>query len=211
MKPTFTFRKYRKGLVCVVILALCMAAYFERYDILSSAGAWLDVSAPLERPVDSVMVLGGDSTTRPFVAAAIVRAGLANKVILPQLNHSSAVIDGIVPTEEQITRDVLRLGGVDANVIVRIPGPVNSTNDESSRLASYLREHPEERIAIVTSNYHTRRCRLLFARSCGALSQNLRFVGAPTDGFNSRDWWQFESGTVAYVGEYLKIAQAICF
>ena len=61
-----------------------VAGYVCRESLLTSAGQWLNVGSPLDDRVDAVMVLGGDASTRPFVAAAIIRAGLASQVLIPR-------------------------------------------------------------------------------------------------------------------------------
>ena len=49
--------------------------------VLPPVAQFLDVSEP-PRPVDHVLVLNGDPNTRPFAAAALVKAGLAREVLL---------------------------------------------------------------------------------------------------------------------------------
>ncbi len=185
-----------------------VATVAERQSLLIAAGRWLDVSSPLNEPVDYVLVLGGGAISRPFVAAAILRAGLAKKVLIQQFEESHDVRDGIALLESDMIRQVLLRSGVSAEAIVDLDAVVDSTESEAHCLARFLEEHPGAQVAVVTSDFHTRRTRLLFSRSCRSHAQNVHFVGAPTDGFDASNWWHFEDGFKLYLFEYLKLVRA---
>ncbi len=170
--------------------------------LLPLAGRFLDVSEP-PREVDDVMVLGGGADTRPFVAAALYKAGLAHRVLVPTVMASPDVDDGLTAPEHEVMRQVLLKRGVPAEAIVLLPGDVNSTADEARSLKRYLDEHPGRRVAVVTNDYHTRRARHIFHTELGA---ELPFFAAPTDGYDAGDWWRSEEGCSLYLNEYLKMA-----
>jgi hypothetical protein len=69
--------------------------------LLPLAGAYLDVSEP-PRAVDDVLVLGGGRDTRPFVAAALYKAGLAQRILLPTVKASPENEDGLAPSEFEV-------------------------------------------------------------------------------------------------------------
>ena len=199
------------GLVLALTMAMIFVAYIAREWLLSSAGHWLNVAVPLAEPVDDLLVLGGDSETRPLAAAAIIRAGLAQRVLVPQVKASGDVIDGIFPPPHEIVRQVLLQSGVGPDQIQLLPMEVDSTDREAQCLSDHLQRHPGLRVAVVTNDYHTRRTRLVFSRVCGPYAASLSIVGAPTDGYNPTNWWQYESGFVQYVNEYLKLARTCLF
>ncbi len=158
------------------------------------------------------MVLGGGSTTRPFVAAAqIVQAGLAKKILVPRFGHSQVVREGVADAEDEANRQVALRLGVSSDSIVQLDSVVDSTETEAKSLAEFLDSHPEALVAVVTNDFHTRRTRLLFSRACGDRAKQLRFVGAPTDDFDATNWWKFENGVVLYLNEFLKLARAFVF
>jgi len=198
-----------RGTALVLVLVGVIVAVTQRHSLLSTAGRSLNVSAPLPEPVDYVMVLGGGANTRPFVAAQIVRAGLAKGVLVPRFEESDEVRDGLVPAEHEIIRQVVLRSGVPADSVVLLDSVVDSTASEAKCLAGFLDEHPDARVAVVTSDFHTRRTRMLFACACHAHTGNLCIVGAPTDGFDASNWWRDESGVVQYLNEFLKLARAI--
>jgi uncharacterized SAM-binding protein YcdF (DUF218 family) len=172
--------------------------------LLAWAGAYLDASSP-PRPVDDVLILGGDVETRPFVAAALYKAGLAKRVLLTNVKHSHEVEDGLVLSEPEIARQVLLKRGVPADAIVLLPDVVDSTADEARSLKRYLDENPGRTAAVVTNDYHTRRARLIFRAEIGERAADLPFFAAPTEGFGAGDWWRSERGCAQYADEYVKM------
>jgi uncharacterized SAM-binding protein YcdF (DUF218 family) len=186
------------GIVVVIL-------YLLRAQVLPPVARFLDVSEPPEA-VDYALVLGGGSETRPFVAAALVKAGLAKQVLVPHIQLTPEAKAGIVPSEHELIRRALLARGVPETAVVLLPGEVTSTLDEARVLADFLASRPEGRVAVVTNRLYTRRARLLFRRVLGDQFIRVRFVGAPTDGHDESNWWRFESGWVDYGTEYVKLA-----
>jgi len=166
------------------------------------------VSGPGQN-ADYVMVLGGGSDTRPFVAAALVKAGRAGKVLVPRSKLSTEAEDNLVPAEQEIIRQVLVARGVAPQAIVLLPGECGSTADEARALAEFLGAGSEQTVLIVTTSYHTRRARRIFGGVFGKSAERLHFVAAPTDGFDESDWWSHELGWKAYSTEYAKLATSL--
>jgi uncharacterized SAM-binding protein YcdF (DUF218 family) len=198
-------RRWRWLLVVVVLLVV---AYLARGWWLPALGRFLDVSQPPGK-VDAVMVLGGGVSARPFVAAALIKTGHAQRVLLSTVKPPYRAADGFGVPEHEITRKILLARGVDAKQIVQLPGECNSTEDEARSLARFLDQEPGLRVTVVTSDFHTRRARLLMGRVLGERMQQITFVGAPTDGFDAETWWQNEEGMVTYTTEYMKLLQAM--
>jgi uncharacterized SAM-binding protein YcdF (DUF218 family) len=192
----------------VALIAVLVIAFLTRSWWLPPVGRFLDVSQPPAR-VDAVMVLGGGTTTRPFVAAALVKAGLAKRVLLPTVKPPYKAAEGFGVPEQETSKKVLLARGVTAGQIVLLPGECNSTEDEANALARFLETQPGLRVAVVTNNFHTRRARLLFARILGSRIDQVTFVAAPTDGFDADTWWQCEEGVVTYTTEYMKLIQTV--
>ena len=86
-----------------------------------------------------------------------MRAGLAGKILIPQVELSDENLDGLVPAEQETTRQIVRRSGISADATVLLAGVVGSTEHEAQLAAVYLQAHPDERLAIVTSDFHTRR------------------------------------------------------
>lgn len=208
MKQACRALRLRWRIALGILVVGILVTYTQRDSLLSAAGRWLNVSSALIEPVDDVLVLGGDASTRPFVASGILRAGLARRILIPQVAGSLEVRDGVMPPHHEIVREVLLQSGVRAEAIAFLPAVVDSTDREAQSLADFLELHPDRRVAVVTSDFHTRRTRVLFSRVCRAHAARLRFIGAPTDGFNASNWWRFEMGFILYINEYVKLIKA---
>jgi uncharacterized SAM-binding protein YcdF (DUF218 family) len=202
--PRRARRRWKRWVLLLIIVAPS-ALYAGRNPLLLTAGRFLDVSDPIVA-TDYVMVLGGDMQTRPFAAAALVNAGLAQKVILAKIKGAGEELDGIAPAQHDIVLAVLIKQGVSRDSIILLDRDCATTFDEASALAQFLQTKPKSSVTVVTSNFHTRRARLIFRKTLGARSANLRFIGVPTDGFTERNWWHFENGLNFYLNEYCKLA-----
>jgi uncharacterized SAM-binding protein YcdF (DUF218 family) len=189
------------------LLGFCLLAalflYFVRAPLLRAAARFLDVSES-PQAVDCVLVLGGGSQTRPFVAAALVKAGLTKEVLVPTIGLSAEEEAGWRLPEHDLIRGALIARGVPAPQIVQLDGHVSSTYEEALALARYLDQHPQRSVAVLTNSYHTRRARWIFQRVVAQRAAALHFLSAPSDGYDETNWWQSEAGFVTYLDEYLK-------
>jgi uncharacterized SAM-binding protein YcdF (DUF218 family) len=171
---------------------------------LPPTGKFLSDADPL-RQTDAVYVLGGGADTRPFVAAALVKAGLADRVLLPSVQIRDKDLEfGFLPDHE-VMRRVLIARGVDPNKISILPGVCDSTDKEAQSLARFLDSNPNMVIGVVTSDFHTRRARILFRRHLGERMQRVVFVAAPCDECSPETWWRSEWGFDTYLMEYTKL------
>jgi uncharacterized SAM-binding protein YcdF (DUF218 family) len=194
----------RRLIKLLLVVAVPVGLYLCRGWLLPPVGRYLDVSEP-PVAVDYVMVLGGGDDTRPFVAAALVKSGLAKKVLVPSIQRSAENEAGVGGPPEEIIRGVLLARGVPADAIVLLPGESSSTLDESRALAQFLDSQPDCSVALVTNPPHTRRARSIFRKALGERAGRLHMVAAPSDGYDDGNWWQTEEGFGRYIDEYVKL------
>lgn len=199
----FSLRGALAALLLAVLVGLTLWSLADR--LLPAVARWLDVGAPPHR-VDAAFILPGDQSVRPFVAAALVNAGYADRALFPQNAPSPETIAAGRLPAEQVIRRVLEQRGLTPQQIVLLEGSTISTEDDLLALGRYLREHPQTRVAVVTSHYHTRRTRLLINHMLAAQAGQVSFVSAPTARFDARDWWRRDDGFFAITSEYLKLA-----
>ena len=199
------WRRRLLGLLLVGVVAV--GIYLGRGYVLPPLANWLDVGVT-PQSVDYVMVLPGDESLRPFVAAALVKVGLAGQVLVPKTESSPAVEDRIYPPADEVIRRVLVYRGVPQDKIVILDGKSSDTSGDALALATFLESSPNVRVAVVTNDYHTRRTRWIFAVVLGDRARQVSFVSSPTESFRADNWWESEAGFVAIVGEYLKLAFA---
>lgn len=194
-------------LVLLLFLTVLLTVLLVPGWVLPPLARYLDVSETPER-ADFVLVLNGDPETRPFAAAALVRAGLVREVLLTRQRltlESASVQEGAMLSELEITERILLARGVTKDRIRILPGDVTSTADEARVLAAFLAEHPQATVAIVTNGFHTRRARMVFRKLLGDNAARVSFVGIPRDGADPENWWQTPHGCSVYVGEYCKL------
>lgn len=189
----------------MILVCLVGGLYAARGVLLPPVAHWLDVGQQ-PRVSDYVMVLGGEENTRPFVAAALVNTGLAKKALLTHAKPSADTLSGIRPPIHEINRHILVQRGVAPRDILILGHQIAHTHGEAEALATFLAASPEVRVTIVTSNYHTRRARWVFAQVLGERSHQISFVSAPAYDFRTDEWWHIDKGVRAVVAEYLKLA-----
>ena len=190
-------------LTAVLFVLLCLGGNAS----LRCAGSFLDAGEKL-RSADYVLILGGGADTRPFVAAAMVRADLAPVVLVSHWGTaeeaSPSEIDGIVPPHSELVRRVLRARGVGDHQILLMP-PSRSTLGEAQHLNAFLEGKPDVTVAVVTNDYHTRRARWAFDKILGKRRHQAYIVSAPCDTFSSEDWWKSRFGMKTYLSEFFKL------
>lgn len=189
---------------CVTVVALLFFA-----DAWAPAvGRWLDAGvAPVA--ADAVLPLPGGEETRPFVAAALHKAGLAERVLILQNPELPTEADGLQPRTHQIIEQVLVLRGVPADKLELIDGASVSTQDDAALTARYVKSLPPERrvdrLLVVTNDYHTRRTGWLFQRAFQDQPIQLTIVSAPQNSFPLERWWENAAGVTAVTSEYVKL------
>jgi uncharacterized SAM-binding protein YcdF (DUF218 family) len=187
--------------LCVTLLSAVVAAgWCQRVFLLTAAGRWLDVGEPLPEPVDCVFILGGDADTRPFAAVALIRKGWARQALL-----APSTTTAHERSHHELIREILLRRGVPAEAILELPVQVASTRDEARALRAFLEQRPVRSVAVITSDYHTRRTRAIFRRELAARATQVHFVSAPTERCKATNWWHNEQGWRMYIGEYAKM------
>jgi uncharacterized SAM-binding protein YcdF (DUF218 family) len=199
----------RSGLLKRLVVAVAATVLFVLacHYAITHAGGWLDVGQLPER-TDYVVVLPGDAERRPFVAAALINAGLAGKALIPSNLPGPDVIDGITLPAEEVIRQVLLARGVPESRIVVLPGESTNTADDLAIVFKYLSERPEASVAFVTSAIHTRRARWTIRRVMQQYRQfrgKVVMVSAPNPLFGAADWWRYPNGFLAVTTEYIKL------
>jgi uncharacterized SAM-binding protein YcdF (DUF218 family) len=198
-------RLKRRLLLGLLLLAIALTvSWAMRPHLLRAMARWLDVGQP-PRQAECLMILGGDQNTRPFVAAALVKAGFARHVLVTPPKIESWPNEMTIPPTHEVNRRVLLKLGIPSRDITILPTTAETTYDEAQALADFLRDRPDVRVLVVTSDFHTRRSRWVFARALGGQSRQVSFVSAPSDDFRPDCWWRDETGFVAITAEYLKL------
>jgi uncharacterized SAM-binding protein YcdF (DUF218 family) len=193
----------RVALVCLAA-SLIGAVCLLRLPLLARVGTWLDVGV-VPTGYDYVLVLNGEENTRPFAAVALVKAGLAQRVILTTCASAPEQEDGLALPVHEVSRQVLLRRGVPAERIIVLERAVDSTFDEARALADFLQREPDARVAIVTNPFHTRRARWILARELGPRADQISMISAPQEDLALDRWWTTWVGRETVPAEYLRL------
>lgn len=189
------------GLFLLIVL---IAAAIGAAAGLNYATDWLGTG---DRPqkADAILVLGG-SFTRPFQAADLYRQGLARKIYIsvPAREDQHRLLDeaGIAfPREEEIVRQVLLKKGVPASAIEYF-GKASVSTAAEAQAARVLFAGGAPRLLVVTSPYHLRRTKMIFADALPAA--DIRVIATSYDPF-PQAWWKDQNAARNVLLELAKI------
>jgi uncharacterized SAM-binding protein YcdF (DUF218 family) len=138
--------------------------------------------------VDAIVVLGGESWTRPQHAAELFKSGVA-----PFLLASGG-------GDCEDTRRLLEARGVPASAI-RLEPKSGSTRQNAQFSVPLLREAGARRVIIVTSWYHSRRALACFRK----YGRDMTFYSCPTT-WERKTWWPHAYTVKCIWKEYAKTA-----
>jgi uncharacterized SAM-binding protein YcdF (DUF218 family) len=144
---------------------------------------------------DAIFVFAGTRMERALEAADLYAQGYAPLVVLTEQMPDGAVdalaSRGIVlPTEAELSRDVMVKLGIPSDAIVIAPGVHNSTGQEAQTLRSLTRVRGWRRIIVVTSKLHTRRAALAARREVRAMGVDVIARGSRYDPADPAHWWR---------------------
>jgi uncharacterized SAM-binding protein YcdF (DUF218 family) len=196
----------KRSIVLLLFLGVVLAAawYWRAPLLRRAAAAWI-VNQPL-LPADLVVVLGGGPDTRPFEAARLFHQGLAPKILLMNPRPSAATELGLLPTEADLSRDILLKQKVPADAIFVAADLVTNSYDESICVRNWAGTNKVRSVIIPTDVFHTRRVRWLYAKEFSATGIRVEIEAVPGHEYSRDDWWQHEQGVVAFQNEVLKYA-----
>ena len=177
-----------KLLVLLFLACLAFGIYLLRHPILHEAGNFWVVDDPIEHS-DAIVVLGDDdySGDRAARAAELYRQGWAPVVVA-----SGRLLRPYAGIAELEAHD-LEADGVPQNAVVQFPQRAEDTREEAIALSGLFAQRGWHNVAIVTSNYHTRRARFIFSR---VLPQDVqsRVSAAPDTNYDPAGWWYSRQG-----------------
>lgn len=183
----------------ILILFACVAAgaYAGRHVWLPEIALFLIEDHPPEK-AEIIVVLAGDGYGRRILRAVeLVEQGYAPRVLV----NGSAEFYGLNESQAAIEFAVQR--GAPRRVFEAFPNEAKSTIEEAKIVDDELTRQGVSKALVVTSDFHTRRSRSLFAaRSSGKV--RYVFVASTYPEFDPEAWWRSRQGTKTLFLEYLK-------
>ncbi len=195
------------------ILYFSLAGLVILAGLLRWGGYLLIANDPLPNQVDAAVVLQGSivgEKARIAGAMQMLHRGEAGRVLLsvPKESYWGEAIPPIA--RRYIERNYG--GDIADRVDFCETGPdINSTEQEARALSPCIQEHGWRSIAVVTSNYHTRRARMLWR---GVLRQyqpsvHVSVCGVPDPEFQPRGWWRERLYAKTWLMEFSKLLWTI--
>ena len=186
------FFSWRRAIaIFAVALVATLVGWLGRASLLREAALFWIVSDPLTH-ADAIVVLGGNSQTRPPVAADLYRKGLANKVLV---SHSF---------DFQLNCAALLKLGVPANAIETFGKANTNTREEAVALREWAERNAASVFVIGSEPFMTRRVQWIFRREFSGLPAKITVQPFDPPGFSLAGWWKTEQGSTAFQNEILK-------
>jgi uncharacterized SAM-binding protein YcdF (DUF218 family) len=188
-RPSYRF-SWGWGLA-MLMLAAAGLLWFGRESLLQGAADLWIVSDPLIH-ADAIVVLAGNSQTRPPAAAELYRKGLANKVLVShwsdyQSNHAA----------------LLELG-VPASAIEVFGKAATNTREEAVALRQWVERNPVSVLVIPSEPFFARRVQWIFRREFFGEPVAIEVKPFDSPGYSHEGWWKREQGWIAFRDEILK-------
>jgi uncharacterized SAM-binding protein YcdF (DUF218 family) len=183
-------------LVLIFLAFFVFVVYLVRHPLLRMAGRFWIVNDP-PAASDVIVMLGddnynGDRATR---AAELFKAGWAPRVVA-----SGRYLRPYASIAELEQHDLVDRG-VPASAIVPLAHHAADTKEEAAAIGKFVSAQGWRRILLVTSSYHTRRSRYIFARTLPS-GTVLRVVAASDSEYDPSNWWRDRQGVKIFFHEF---------
>jgi uncharacterized SAM-binding protein YcdF (DUF218 family) len=178
--------------VAMVGLAVAgLVGWLGRESLIREATDLWIVSDPLTH-ADAIVVLGGNTQTRPPVAADLYRKGLANKVLI---SHWS---------DYQLNRAALLKLGVPTSAIETFGKANTNTREEAVALREWAERNAASVFVIPSEPFMARRVQWIFRREFSDRPVTIEVHPFNLSGYLPEGWWKTEQGLTAFQNEILK-------
>ena len=183
------------------LIAATASAIWHRPVLTVVADLWV-----VDRPVakaDAIYILGGGMQSRPFEAVRLYQRGIADRILVPDMEPLPVARAGLVKVESEWILELLPLLGVPESDITLIGERVDSTFAEAEALKKWMSENGASDVVVPTHMFHTRRMEWIMNRQLGKLGKVHPWANASL-AYTISDWWQSEIGIVMFQNELVK-------
>jgi len=187
--------------IFAAVLAIVLAA-------LGWGGALLIAPDPLPGHVDAAVVLEGSVVgyeARLAGAIALLERGTADRILL-SLPGESYWHESVMPVARAYLERTYGAGLASRVEFCQMSPEVDSTEQESEAALGCIEAHHWRSIAVVTSNYHTRRAGILWRRTLRRHDSTLELsVHGVDDPEFQEPWWRHRQSAKIWLGEFEKL------
>lgn len=190
-------------IVLLCIAAFCLVIYLIRHPLMRYAAEWWVIDEPAQH-ADTIIVLSDDN----FYGDRATRAAeLSRQQVAPVVVASGRRLRPNAGIAELIEHDLIERG-VPKEKVLRFDHDRNDTIGEAEALANLAKEKHWSSVIIVTSNYHTRRVRYIFAKIFPA-EITVSVASARDSDFDPEHWWEKRKSTALFGHEVLGMMEAL--
>ena len=177
------------------LLALVLAVVII-VELAAKAGSFLVVDEP--RPADVILVLAGETHYRPERALQLLAQGLGRRIVLDVPTNSKIYEFTQIQLAQRYVQDLSP-----ATAISLCPIEGLSTRDEALDVAKCLGHGADERVLIVTSDFHTRRALSVLRREIPGHEYSVA-ASRDQEQFGVR-WWAHRQWAKTFIDEWLRL------
>ncbi|HET9306909.1 MAG TPA: ElyC/SanA/YdcF family protein [Candidatus Sulfotelmatobacter sp.] len=182
----------------VILIALCVMLFGSRLLIAND---------PVPNHVDAAVVLQGSiaaETARIAGAVRLLQSGASDRILV-SIPHESYWGQSILPAasgfiEKNYGKDV-----ADKTDFCETGPEVDSTRQEAYAVNACIQQRHWNMVAIVTSEYHTRRAGFLWRRAVRHSATQV-WIDAVAEPDFQRQWWRGRRSAKIFTMEFLKLA-----
>ena len=203
-------KRSRKILVMSIILFLIFLFFLQ--SIFSNLGQWLVVRDELFNS-DLILVLAGSFPDRILHSIDIYKQQYAEKIVFVDSckgeygNNEEEIVE--TPQGYAQLNEIFAIKSrIPEEDLLILNGDARNTREEALRMKVFLNNNEEiESIILVTSKYHSRRAKRIFANVLSPLNRNIKIYSSPSeyDMFNSDKWWEDKKDIKLVLSEYFKL------
>lgn len=195
---------------CRTLLWLLAAATVVSVCLLIWGGDLLIAVDPPSAHVDAVVVLQGSiaaEKARIAGAIALLQQGVADRALLsvPKESYWGQSIPPVARSYLERNYGNALAGRVD---FCETNADVNSTMQEAQAVMPCIQAHHWQSVVIVTSNYHTRRARLLWRKTVKNDPKIHIWVEGVVDPEFKQPWWRHRQSAKVWLTEFSKLVWA---
>lgn len=199
----------RKNRLLVIISSLCLVIVFFIYN----AGTFLVYSKSINKEQNQVIfIFVGSLSDRVLAAGKLYHSLASTNIVYGKTVDTDYKFLDSLGVNECRDSDKIRLALTSLNVpgsnIITLETQNRSTIDETNQMLGYLKQNKHiNKIAIVTSSYHSRRAYMILKDRLSALDREIAIDVYPNKftHFNADKWWRNKTDAVFVFTEYLKI------
>lgn len=183
--------KHRRIAVLVTLAFVILLLVLAR-----GAGSFLITSNP--QPSDVILVLAGETKTRPQRALELLAQRYAPRIVLDVPSNEMIYKFTEIQLAQEFIDDMAQASSISICPILGL-----STKDESKNAKACLQRTGARRVLIVTSDFHTRRALSIFRREVPEFSYS---VAATFDSEQfGAHWWRRRQWSKILFDEWLRL------